>query len=367
MPAISLNLVYISYLYLCIMLLYAYNRYHAYVNGHNIKFSTFWILALMFIYCIYAYNVPDFVGHLASIKIIKIFGANASHLEDFYVRIIEFANFDNITFRLIIYIPIFLILYYFATKFTSNKYVFLCCAIMILMNPTANLIRSSLSDYIGYAGILTFYKNRFGIKNIILLSICSVICLYLHKSAFLIFIPFLLSFLPLNKNLIKTYILVFPILAIIGNYIVIKLFQTHFSDSLYNSNETMSNNYILRKVVVSTILFVIWFYALKKMQGLAILRNFNGYIYRFMFFAFIIWTVSILFPVNHFVAERFFSHCLIPLSLFITYFTIHSPNRVRRNLGVLMICYVIIAILDAYYSVYYLSIHLGTEYKFLLS
>lgn len=365
MLTISINLIYISFVFYGILQIFSLiklnkNLYHG-KREMPIKF----VLSFCLIFSVYAYCVPDFAGHALILKLLS--ESKESHIEPFYDWLGKFVNCDYLLFRIIIYSVIYYCLFVIMKKYSANKKIFVLFFIIWMLSSISNLIRSSLSDVIAFLGILAFYRNPGNVKNFLILLIFIIPSFYLHKSAFMLIVPLALSFLPLNKRKSLIYAILFPIITIAANFVMSYLFKTYFVNSSYSSmQEGINLTYIIRNVVVFCVNFMVWLFIIRKTTYLAHSRTLYGYIYRFLFFGLIIWSATTLLPISSYVGYRFFGHCLIPIVLLATYLASKSSFIVKSKLYMYSVCLVIINIINGYYSVYALSLHLEKEFWYIM-
>lgn len=369
LPPTSLPLITGAFFFFVFFQFYASVQFRqaiTYGAGIN-KYGFLWFL--LFLYSIFAYNSPDFLGYIRALY----FGAKSNEIEafeDIYVWLLREIEYNNILFRIIIYSITYAFIYYIFKHYVLYKGVFLILYIIILLSPISNLVRASMADAVAFLGIFVLYNNHTKANNVFKFIILFSAALLLHKSTFLLIVPLLLSFLPFNNNSVKLYVGFYPAIAIV--LVVIVMILKDVLGGGYASDEFDNNAaYILRKVVTSGMTFVIWAKVLMLGFKYKNKKDLYGYTYRFLFFSMLIWIGLLFVPMSHYVSERFMSHCLLPLAFYLSYIIgvegCKLRRRTRKSLIFLMFCYAIINILDNIYNLYAFTIHLHGKYEYLLS
>lgn len=369
LPPTSLPLIAGAFCFFVLLQVYGYSILRgSIIYGTQYKNYRYIWLSL-FLYSIFAYNSPDFLGYIRALY----FGAKSDEIESFeliYELLLREIEYNNILFRIISYS----ITYYFVYKIfindTANKTIFIGIYIIILLSPISNLVRASIADAVAYTGIFILFKNHKKANRFFKFIIFFSIALTLHKSTFLLLAPLILCFLPFNKNSIRLYLGLYPILATI--VIIIIFFLKDYIGGGYGSNDFDNNmSYVIRKVVTTAMTFIVWLKAIIIGYRYNHNKDLYGLTYRFIFYAFLIWIAFLFVPMSHYVAERFMTHCLIPLSLYMSYIigNIDFDRKKNSRNGFLffMICYVIVNIFDNIYNFYAFSIHLHGKYEYLLT
>lgn len=355
MPKISLPLIYAAFLVYVALTLFYWWKYRQISKGKLVKVSVAAGVIIATTYCIFAYNVPDFLGYINSIRIMRNYHTDSS-FEPIYAWILKAINYNELGFRFCIFIPAGLCLWYLARRYAERPDVFICCFMILGLFDVANLARSSFSDLVGFIGIFAIWQNPLKLKNSVLFIVCTILALTFHKSAFLILLPFAMSFLPLNRRILKFYLFLVPVAMIIANFALDWLFANYTIDEGYTDDSTNKIvwTYALRKAALYISVAVIWIYPLIKLRHLASRHNYNGYLYRFLFFGLLIWISILPYPMSFFVAERVQSHCILPIIMMFAYMTCKANAKQLRTMRICMGGYAIVHLLSAFYILFFM-------------
>lgn len=171
----------------------------------------FWIFILTLIFAVTNYTDGDYWNYLAIVKNQSFYGP--SHLEDVYVRIIEFVDREFALFRAIVW-GCALVCYCLLAKTLQNKvfhavFVLVACYFIQFFYG-----RVSLAIAMAFLGYSLFYANLK--KNIFLriLGIAIFICSYFfHRSIVIVMaMCIIMPFIPFNRKSITLALLCVPII-----------------------------------------------------------------------------------------------------------------------------------------------------------
>ena len=317
----------------------------------------FKMIVIFTMFGIYAYFTPDFLGHLEIIDYIEYHNVDEHHFELVYLLLLNLVKYDNILFRAIIMIIMFGFLYFIGKRFSYNPSLFLFCFAIMALFSYANVIRSSLSDCVIYSGIFIFYWKQ-NIKTFIILLVFSILSVFFHKSVIMISIPLLLSIIITQKIYIKYSIILFPIIVISAKFITSWIFRTYFiSSEEYMVEIDHALSKVLRNYIYNFILICTWGFILLKLYNHADRIDFIGYIYRFLFYSFIIYLSFFFMGYSNYVGDRFGSHCILPLTIAITWCKQLLKRNTQIKIMLLMLIFLLTDYLGAFVSLREYIIH----------
>lgn len=345
---ILLKYVTLSFIIYCILITTSYLICYRSIIKHSIihlPFKT--VIFILLIFCTFAYFTPDFLGHLNAIQAIKTWGEKGSSLEPIHIKIIQSINYDNIKYRFCLYCIAFICIYIIAKKYVLDTSLFFCIYVICCLFIAANIIRSNICDCICFVGILAFFYRR-KLTSILLLLISLYIGIMFHKSAFMIIIPLMCSIFIRSKKLITFLLISFPILILIGKYITSWIFDSYFENSIYLEDNYYLKSKLIKDIIKNIALAALWVFTILRLKSMSINNNFLAYIYRFLLFSFVIYLSFFFFGYSHYVRDRFSYHCLIPLTIALTW--IIPTLNAKRTLQMknLLLIYVIADYVDAF-------------------
>lgn len=299
--------------------------YKKYSKGRRIRFNAFYAFLICVIFGYFAVITPDYYAYYSFIETVRKW-VLPQDVETVYALLIPYLDYDYSLFRAIIVIPAFCLLFDIFRRYAINLQ--LCISLFILFNLLAfsTTIRSSLADGIFYIGAFAYIKER-SVKSFALCVITTVLCCFFHKSAFMLIVPFLLSFLSIRKN-IKVLIAIFPMAILIGQMVVSYVFVNYLDKSTYGSYQNyMSGSIMIRDYLQNIIFFILMSYTLWVSRDLLKYRkSFYTVMYKMVFFSEYIWLVCLCIGVSRYLPSRFLAHMIIPILLLVTY-TCQSQNK----------------------------------------
>lgn len=345
------------------MIVAFYALFRITIDKKSFKLPFYLSIIGLTLFSIFAYCTPDFLGHIMILDIAKQWHGLQFHLEPYYLYVANLTNYNNILFRICVIVPSYVIIYLIIRNFVKNHTLFICCFVIIQLFNASNIIRSNFSDLLFYLGFLGWCFRKNGL-NLLFFILCSIASFYLHKSAFMLFIPFVACLFPLKSKYLKLYILFIPLFIICANYVIQWIFNELFSDSNYQyTTESYSLSKKIRDYGLYSLIFILWTYILYKLKNYSKEHSFWGYIYRFVFFSLIIWISLFGIEASRYIAQRFYCHTLFPLTFLTSHFLVTQKYNARNFVVWIMLFILIMNILSGivytrefYYNPNYYSI-----------
>lgn len=302
---------------------------------------------VFFIFALFPFFAPDYYGHHLVVSVTKQYGSEKSHVEPIYNLLMDFTDYDYLLFRLCIIVPGYIILNKIINKFSLYTPLTWYLIGIFFLFPMSNIIRSSLADIIGLTGIFYYYRNR-SLSHLFLCLMLLGIALVFHKSAFMLFVPFILSLKTLNKSVFKIIFICLPIIIMLGRVMILLIANTFFLDNSF----MQEGDFILSKRILSYLTIIVnlllFTYIVHKGKILLPSKTFNGYIYRLFFYAYLIWICLLLVGVSHYVPARFITHFYIVIAFLLTFLIMNL--KIRRQLFICLSIYVANMILSSIMS-----------------
>ena len=318
----------VSIIYYIVLLGFSLNKYNYTIRDKNalVPRSATTLKLLCYIFCLFPFFVPDYEGHQMVVSVTRDYGAEKSHIESVYNWLMLITDYDYLLFRLIIISISFYLLNYSISNFGIDNRLCWYLAIIFIILPLANIIRSTLADMFAFVGILFYYKKR-TLKSLFTCMFFFLIAFIFHKSVFMVVVPFIFSLRKIRRIEFQSYFLILPLLIIVSRIIVAYIFNIYFDKSEYNSE----GDFILSKRILYYIgvlvNIMVFYYAI--INGRVFLRsgNFIGYIYRFILYSFLIWICLCFSGTSHYVASRFVAHTYLPLILYLAFMTRYLRSK----------------------------------------
>lgn len=158
----------------------------------------------------YAYCTGDYVHYRDLVFRLGINIENATHIEKYYVTLIELTNANYDVWRLVIYILVFVLMYHALCLSKRDTYYSLLWFSLMMLPEAMNAVRTTLAFWAFLVGLL--YVNNGG-KRSILSIIFFLIAVEAHRSIapLLLLLPF--CFIRLNKMAMFALCLLVPIFS----------------------------------------------------------------------------------------------------------------------------------------------------------
>ena len=200
-----------------------------YVNGwiYNKRYLklNFWLLIVT---CVLfsgtGYISADYKGYAEAISWMKIY-TFTQHMELPYSYFALWLDYSNFWFRIVLSALIFVLTGYILKKYTHKPDLALAIFMCIYLFTTATILRSSVADVIFYIGLFAIYTKRTA-KSWFLFLILAPCSFFLHKTAFMMLVPAILSFIPFRKGFYKFVPWLLPVGIIVGNIVMSYIFET---------------------------------------------------------------------------------------------------------------------------------------------
>lgn len=308
-----------------------------YVNGwiYNKRYLklNFWLLIVT---CVLfsgtGYISADYKGYAEAISWMKIY-TFTQHMELPYSYFALWLDYSNFWFRIVLSALIFVLTGYILKKYTHKPDLALAIFMCIYLFTTATILRSSVADVIFYIGLFAIYTKRTA-KSWFLFLILAPCSFFLHKTAFMMLVPAILSFIPFRKGFYKFVPWLLPVGIIVGNIVMSYIFETYFPDSIY-VNDIADYS---RSAVVSRAwswVFMICLYPMILYSNRGLLANhksaeFESRVYRYFYWVVMIWIVLVFLPGSHYIAARFVSHAFLPIVILLSY-SVYKKRRVFKR------------------------------------
>ena len=293
----------------------------------NIKQYNFLFIFFMLSIClvsVYANITSDYYNYkniLAELEIYTI----VPFIEYIYCLLANWADYQNNLFRFYIIFPSFLILYYILKKYSDDLVIGVTFFIVVFSYSFASVIRSSFADTIFWLGLLLLitHKSKFISFICLLLMVSS---LFFHKSIILLLCPCVLSIFPLRRKSLKYLLVLTVIMILVGRICLPYVFNSPLlefvgSDS-YTSADMNRRDFtpFVLSFVINSLLYLYSIYLLYRTSFLLSKKtDVYSYIYKFLFYSFILILFLFFQDISFYVYERFFLHLIIPIVILSSY------------------------------------------------
>ena len=196
--------------------------------------NRFLIYAFLLLFCLIAVHDADYFHYIQALNCLK--KGYPSNLEDVYLMIAEFCNYQNLQFRAIVWGGAILIFSIAIKRLDLHESLVLFFFVTLFL-LRFSYARASLSMSIALLGftyiIRPKYQKVFSIAGGIALILCS---LYFHKSA-IFWIPiFILSLIQFKRFWLCVLLLIFPFLTVFLTGYVIPYFITGLGSDIVASS-----------------------------------------------------------------------------------------------------------------------------------
>lgn len=185
----------------------------------------YWFLLPCFIWLgTYAYCTGDYAHYGDIVSRLGINIENATHIERYYVVLIELTNANYEIWRLIIYVLIFLLMYQALWLSKRDSYYSLLWFSLLMLPEAINAVRTTLAFWAFLVGLL--YVNNGGKKSVLSI-IYFWIAIEAHKSIapLLLLLPF--CFIRLNRVMMVSLCFLVPISSILLENTVFSFLVDH--------------------------------------------------------------------------------------------------------------------------------------------
>lgn len=308
-----------------------------YVNGwiYNKRYLklNFWLLIVT---CVLfsgtGYISADYKGYAEAISWMKIY-TFTQHMELPYSYLALWLDYSNFWFRFLLSIIAFGATGYILKQYTRKPDLSLAIFMCIYLFTTATILRSSVADVMFYIGLFAIYTKRTA-RSWFLFLILASCSFFLHKTAFMMLVPAILSFIPFRKRVYKLIPWLLPVGIVVGNIVMTYIFETFFPKSVYVGD--LADN--SRAAVLSRAwgwVFMICTYGMILYGNRCLLskdncNSFEGRVYRYFYWTVIIWIVLVFLPGSHFIAVRFVAHAFIPIVILLSY-SVYRREKVFKK------------------------------------
>lgn len=337
------------------MLAYAFISLTYKPQSRVIRYVPFpFLMWVLFLLSATGFAAPDYYNYIHVLGMLEQYKGLLT-IEPLYWGIAEIVGYKNYLFRFFILSIVYLSLNRFITKYSIDRNVTISIFILLLFFSFSNIIRATLCDVVFYLGALSFLRKKTVGRGILLLS-CSILAYFCHRSAFILFVPFLLCFIPISKSKRQLLFILYPLIGIIGVIITNFIFKSFFEDSSYSDGAGGDGS---RSALISRFFqYVYWI-------GLIVIgiiktkryykdRNLNGDLSRLFFWFGYIGLVLMLNPGSHYLFIRTINHGCIPILLVISnIFT--TSSKITRKWILAMLCLAVLS--------YQISFYLMTTYS----
>ena len=210
------------YILIVLLLFYVIRKQQKGKGGNNLLYI---VLLPVFIWLgTYAYCTGDYVHYRDIIERLGINIEMNTHIERYYIALVELTDADYEIWRLVIYVLIFLLMYQAFWLAKRSDYYTLLWFSVLMLPEAMNAIRTTLAFWAFMVGLL--YLNSGG-KKVIISVIYFWIAVEAHKSIapLLLLLPF--SFVKLNRGTMYFLCLLVPIFSFLLEGTVLSFLDSH--------------------------------------------------------------------------------------------------------------------------------------------
>lgn len=292
------------------------------INLHKGKFGKFIpynvFIILIFVLSWTGYASSDYFNYIHVLSELKTYLVTPN-IEYVYSAIAYFVNYENIAFRAVIFTTIYICVFYIFRNYSKNKNLSLSIFFILFFSSVTSVIRSSLCDAIFYICILPFLYKKTSLRLILAIA-GGVAAFFFHKSAFILYIPFILCLLRFNRKYYKMLVYCLPIIIMVSFIATTFVFDNFFAESVYREEamgDSSRSAQIIRAVWIvlwSIIIYVSYSNIINKIK----LNNFTGYIFRMAFWFEYIAFILMWNPASPYLYQRVLLHGYVPIVLMLT-------------------------------------------------
>lgn len=314
-----------------------------YINGwiYNRRFLkiNFWFLIGV---CVWVsgtgYISADYKGYTEAIRWMKIYTIT-QHMELPYCYLALWLDYSNFWFRVVLSVLVFVLTGYILKKYTHKPDLALAIFMCIYLFITATVLRSSVADVIFYTGLFAFYAKR-TVRTFVAFVIFAACSFFLHKTAFMMLVPAILSFIPFRKGVYKLIPWLLPVGIVLGNIVMAYIFETYFPKSVYvNDIADYSRSAVVSRAWSRVFMICLYSMILYTNRGLLSdykSAEFENRVYRYFYWVVMIWIVLVFLPGSHYIAARFVMHAFLPIVILLSY-SVYKKRRVFKRFFVPML------------------------------
>lgn len=206
--------VYCLLLYAFLMVYtYRYNVDYKTVSFRNAKELTWILIGGFGLYCLTSFNDHDYYAYYKVVDAMRVWPEFPTHLEEVYIKIMAFAHYNYLGFRLIIWGSAIALYCWTAKtiKLNISHAVFVLAACYFDLFGYA---RASLAMAFVFCGYALFSQSTSIVKRIlgVLIFICAW---FFHRSIFVAMaLMVVMPFVPFNRNTMRIIIIALPLIII---------------------------------------------------------------------------------------------------------------------------------------------------------
>lgn len=337
----NLSLFLISWIVYSILLVYSLGVLCNNISdGLKLKFYYNGLFFISFLFCVFAIISADYYSYYEFVEKVQRL-IMPEDVEKVYCLLLPFIDYDFFFFRLIMVVSIFILLYYIFKNYASDNQTTLCVFVIFCLLSFSTTIRSSISDALFYIGTFSLFCRK-SLIRFVLSVVCAIGACFLHKSGFMLCVPLIISFVPLNKRWVIITTGLLPVVLFATKFIMEIFVDNYFRNSPYADYQAIQSGSVMLAYYLSNFLFFIMIgYTLWESRYLLETKGFMKSLYKFMFAAYYIWIVLLTQSISRYVPARFLTHMMIPFALLVG-FTYAKSKTVYRNI-VIVVSMLIIA------------------------
>lgn len=319
-----------------LLMVYAFISLTYRPNSRIARYIPFPVLIwIVFFLSVTGFAAPDYYNYIHILGMLEKYRGLMT-IEPLYWIIAEFVHYKNYLFRFLILSIVYLGLSKFIIKYSIDKNITLSIFILLLFFSFSNILRATICDVIFYLGALPFLEKK-NVKRGILLLLSMTLAYFCHKSAFILFVPFILCFIPINKVRFQLLILLYPLFVLIGILVTRFIFASYFEESSYADSAGGDGS---RSAMISRFFqYIYWtgfiIIGIIKSRGDFNRSGFKSKLHRLFFWYGYIGLVLILNPASHYLFVRVINHGCIPFLLVISNIYVTSTKITRKRILVL--------------------------------
>lgn len=187
------------------------------------KFKNVFGIFVVFMLCVFAIQDTDFYHYKELIQYLEL--EVPTHLEDIYVKIADYVQYNYILFRCVVFGAAVFFIYAAIKRLGYNISIFLfifCLIFLIKFSYSRSSLAMSFSlfgaSYFIRPFIVTFGEYRTKLFSIITGIVIVIYSCYLHKSALFISVILIASFLLRSNKIYGLMLLIYPIVFLCVNF-----------------------------------------------------------------------------------------------------------------------------------------------------